>query len=108
MTRDTQSSTRKKTAALAGLAAGGSIVIWSVASHVPNEGICAAMLPIPRACDTELRQQWALFWILCLAAVCTLGALSLRQRWLRDHRVALTAFVAEGVVIALACLAVRP
>ncbi|GAA3803640.1 hypothetical protein [Cellulomonas soli] len=108
MTQDGPASTRIINTGLVCLAAVGGILIWSIASHVPNDGICAAVLPVPRACDTALRQMWAVHWILSLAAVGILGVLSVRQMWLRGRRAVLTTLAAESFVIALACLAVRP
>ena len=97
-------SPRLLTAALIGLAVGGGALIWAIASY--SADTCFAILPPFRACNPGLRQYWASFWILTLALVGLLGAILANVERYR-HR-AWVVLVAEGVLIAYACLAVRP
>ncbi|MBO1751018.1 hypothetical protein J4G33_04300 [Actinotalea sp. BY-33] len=97
-------SPRLLTGALIGLAVGGGALIWSIASYSPDT--CFAILPPFRACNPDLRQYWASFWILTLALVGVLGVIGANLE--RHRHRAWVVLVAEGILIASACLAVRP
>ena len=60
---------RRAVAAILVVAVAGGIGVWMRASYEPTGGLCAAVYPMPRACNTGLRQQWAVSWIAALALV---------------------------------------